>query len=98
MTGAGKQGQACMEHRYGFTLQELNLPFHVSETQRVSADVLTQLPADQFPHVAEVITHVMKSGSTENFEFGLDLILDSLERILDRAEPSSRLKGNDTSS
>ena len=71
-------------HLYGFTLQELNLPFHVSETQRVSADVLTQLPADQFPHVAEVINEVMQLGRKEDFEFGLDLILDGLERTLDR--------------
>jgi AcrR family transcriptional regulator len=73
-------------HLYGFTLQELNLPFEVEETQQVSADVLTQLPADQYPHVAEVITEIMQTGRAENFEFGLDLILDGLERILDRAE------------
>jgi len=85
-------------HLYGFTLQELNLPFEVEEAQQVSADVLTQLPADEFPHVAEVITEIMHSGRTENFEFGLDLILDGLERILDRAEASSNLKGNGTTS
>ncbi|HEY8619831.1 MAG TPA: TetR/AcrR family transcriptional regulator C-terminal domain-containing protein [Dermatophilaceae bacterium] len=72
-------------HLYGFTLQELNLPFDVSETQQVSASVLPQIPADEFPHVAEVITHVMQSGRAENFQFGLDLILDGLEAILNRA-------------
>ncbi len=72
-------------HLYGFTLQELNLPFEVVEAPQVSADVLPQLPADEFPHVVEVITHVMQSGRTENFEFGLDLILDGLERILDHS-------------
>ena len=36
-------------HLYGFTLQELNLPFDVSETQQVSASVLPQIPADEFP-------------------------------------------------
>jgi len=73
-------------HLYGFTLQELNLPFDVSETQQVSASVLPQIPADEFPHVAEVITHVMQSGRAENFQFGLDLILEGLEAILNRAE------------
>jgi len=72
-------------HLYGFTLQELNLPFDVSETQQVSASVLPQIPADEFPHVAEVITHVMQSGRAEDFQFGLDLILDGLEAILNRA-------------
>jgi AcrR family transcriptional regulator len=72
-------------HLYGFTLQKLNLPFNVSETQQVSADVLGQLPADEYPHVVEVITEIMQSGREESFEFGLDLILDGLERTLDHA-------------
>jgi hypothetical protein len=42
------------------------------------------LPADEFPHVVEIITHVMKSGREEDFEYGLDLILDGLEKVLDR--------------
>jgi AcrR family transcriptional regulator len=71
-------------HIYGFTLQELNLPFEVEETQQVSADVLGRIPAEQFPHVVEVITAIMQTGRVENFEFGLDLILDGLERRLDR--------------
>ena len=70
-------------HLYGFTLQELNLPFEVEETQQVSAAVLGQFPADEFPHVVEVITEIMQSGRAEDFEFGLDLILDGLERRLD---------------
>jgi AcrR family transcriptional regulator len=72
-------------HLYGFTLQKLNLPFDVSETQQVSADVLGQLPADEYPYVVEVITEIMQSGREENFELGLDLILDGLERTLDQA-------------
>jgi hypothetical protein len=73
-------------HLYGFTLQELNLPFEVEQTQRVSAEVLTQLPVGEFPHVAEVISEVMQSGRIEDFEFGLALILDGLERALERGE------------
>jgi len=84
-------------HLYGFTLQELNLPFEVEEAPQVSADVLTQLAADEFPHVAEIITHVMQSGRVENFEFGLDLILDGLEGVLNRAEGSSKSRGKTTS-
>ena len=72
-------------HIYGFTLQELGLPFEVEETQQVSADVLQQLPVDEFPHVVEVITKIMQTGRVEDFEFGLDLILDGLERILEKS-------------
>jgi AcrR family transcriptional regulator len=71
-------------HLYGFTLQKLNLPFEVEETQQVSAAVLGQLPADEYPHVVEVITEIMQSGREEDFEFGLDLILDGLQRTLDQ--------------
>jgi AcrR family transcriptional regulator len=72
-------------HIYGFTLQELNLPFDVEETRQVSAAVLGQLSANEYPHVVEVITEVMQSGRKESFEFGLDLILDGLERTLHQA-------------
>jgi AcrR family transcriptional regulator len=70
-------------HIYGFTLQELSLPFEADEAPQVSADVLGQLSPDKYPHVVEIITHVMTSGRVEDFEFGLDLILDGLERILE---------------
>ncbi len=71
-------------HIYGFTLQELGLPFDVDETRQVSADVLPQLPADEFPHIVEVITQIMQVGREEDFDFGLELILDGLQRILDK--------------
>jgi AcrR family transcriptional regulator len=71
-------------HLYGFTLQQLNLPFEAGEARQVSAGVLSQLPVHEYPHVVEVITEIMRSGREENFEFGLDLILDGLERTLDR--------------
>jgi hypothetical protein len=45
--------------------------------------VLGQLSAQEFPHVVEIITHVMQSGRVEDFEFGLDLLLDGLERNLE---------------
>ncbi|HEY4314766.1 MAG TPA: TetR/AcrR family transcriptional regulator C-terminal domain-containing protein [Actinomycetes bacterium] len=70
-------------HIYGFTLQELGLPFAADEASQVSADVIGTLDAEQFPHVVEVISHVMRSGRVEDFAFGLDLILDGLQRTLD---------------
>ena len=70
-------------HIYGFTLQELGLPFAPDEAPQVSAEVLGQLDGGAYPHVVEIITHVMQSGRVEDFEFGLDLILDGLERLLE---------------
>jgi hypothetical protein len=50
---------------------------------------LGQLSAEEFPHVVEIITHVMQSGRVEDFEFGLDLLLDGLERHLEAADRAS---------
>jgi len=84
ITGALDAWHTLDSHIYGFTLQELSLPFAVEDTRQVSADVLRQLTADRYPHVVEVITEIMRSGREENFEFGLDLILDGLQRTLDQ--------------
>jgi len=49
---------------------------------------LRTIPADEYPHLREmVVDYAMKSGYDESadFEFGLDLILDSLQRLLDQA-------------
>jgi AcrR family transcriptional regulator len=87
--GALDAWHALDSHIYGFTLQELGLPFDADEAPTVSADVLGALSADQFPHVVEVITHVMTSGRVEDFDFGLELILDGLGKTLRRRHSSA---------
>jgi AcrR family transcriptional regulator len=71
-------------HIYGFTLQELQLPFDASDNAQVSADSLELVDPAQFPYVVEVVTEVSRTGRVERFEFGLELILDGLERTLDQ--------------
>ena len=47
---------------------------------------LGALPADEYPYLREmVVDYAMQPGRDENadFEAGLDLILDGLERLLD---------------
>jgi AcrR family transcriptional regulator len=80
--GALDAWHALDSHIYGFTMQELSLPFDAADAPQVSAAVLPGLSASDFPHVVEVIGRVMQTGRTENFAFGLDLILDGLERAL----------------
>jgi hypothetical protein len=46
-----------------------------------------RFPADEYPHLAELTAeHVLQPGYeySNEFEFGLDLILDGLERTCDR--------------
>jgi AcrR family transcriptional regulator len=66
-------------HIYGFTLQELQLPFDAADNAQVSAEVLELFDPTQFPYVVEVVTEISRTGRVEHFEFGLDLILDGLE-------------------
>ena len=76
---------------YGFALQQINLPLQSREqVAEVGESILRQL-AGEYPHLAEMITdHAMKPGYdyAKEFEFGLDLILDGLERL--RTKVSSR--------
>jgi AcrR family transcriptional regulator len=70
---------------YGFALQEKTMPVDTPEELAEAAEnVRRQFPADEYPHLAETISeHVTQSGYdfADEFEFGLDLILDSLERL-----------------
>ena len=70
---------------YGFALQEKNLPFdepdQVSEVMEIQSQSVPEM-AD-YPYLVEVATEMAKAGydyATE-FEFGLDLLLDGLERF-----------------
>ena len=69
---------------YGFAQQQQNVTYNTSEeAAQVAESILLQIPADEYPYLAELITeHAMKPGYdyAEEFEFGLDLILDGLER------------------
>ena len=71
---------------YGFALQEKTLPFETPEELAMIAEmVLALMPPDEYPHLAELtVDHVLQPGYSygDEFEFGLDLILDGLERSL----------------
>jgi AcrR family transcriptional regulator len=73
----------------GFALQELTLPFDTpGELAEAAESILRQFPADEYPHLAETITeHVTKSGYdyADEFEVGLALILDGIQRLRDTA-------------
>jgi AcrR family transcriptional regulator len=69
---------------YGFALQEASLPFDTAEeTAEVAEMMFKQFSADEYPHLTELtVEHVLQPGYDygNEFEFGLDLILDGLER------------------
>jgi AcrR family transcriptional regulator len=73
---------------YGFALQQINLPLQSrQQVAEVGESILRQL-GSEYPHLAEMIVqHAMQPGYAyaEEFEFGLDLILDGLERLREPA-------------
>jgi len=74
---------------YGFALQEASLPFDTSEdTAELAQAMLAQFPAQEYPHLAEfTFRHVLQPGYDygSEYEYGLDLILDGLDRALQAA-------------
>jgi AcrR family transcriptional regulator len=74
---------------YGFALQEETLPFDAAEEVAAIVETfLEQFPTEEYPYLAELsVEHIMKPGYDygDEFEFGLDLILDGLERAQARS-------------
>jgi AcrR family transcriptional regulator len=72
---------------YGFGRQQLNMSAGRDlEPEQMAEAFLRGIPADEYPYLREmVVEYAMNSGHDESadFEFGLSLILDGLQRLLD---------------
>jgi hypothetical protein len=69
---------------YGFALQQASLPFtDTDQLANMTNEVfLPQLPTDEYPYLNESASELMQSDydPADEFTYGLDLILDALER------------------
>jgi AcrR family transcriptional regulator len=69
---------------YGFALTKMNLPFDTTEEiGEVAQSMLEPFPLNAYPNLLEFLNeHVMKPGYDygDEFEYGLDAILEGLER------------------
>jgi AcrR family transcriptional regulator len=77
---------------YGSLLQQQNLPFETPEESVELAGIM--LPAahsDAYPSLAEVVSELSKSGYDyrKEFEFGLRLVLDAIQRFDSRKRQRS---------
>lgn len=73
---------------YGFALTEQNLPFDGSAeaVSQMAIELHDHLPTDEYPHLIEFVAEHVKGRDYDygdEFEVGLELILDSLERLRD---------------
>ena len=68
---------------YGFALTKMNLPFDATDDiADMAQDMLEPFPVDAYPNLVAFITeHAMQPGYdfADEFEYGLDLVLDGLE-------------------
>ena len=74
---------------YGFAMQQRSLPFDtLVEAQEVGRQMFARMPPGAYPHLTELtVQHILQPGYDygDEFEYGLGLILDGLERALHAA-------------
>ena len=74
---------------YGFALQEASLPATSGDAMAELAQSMSAaMPVEEYPNLVEFTTeHVLQPGYDfgHEFDFGLDLVLEGLERSLRRA-------------
>jgi AcrR family transcriptional regulator len=68
---------------YGFTLHEVSWPFDSEEQLDVAADLGRQVSTETYPHLGEMLGWIMENTRSResDFYFGLDLILDGIEKL-----------------
>ena len=71
---------------YGFALTKMNLPFDTTtDIAEMAETMLEPFPTGEYPNLAAFITeHAMQPGYdfADEFEYGLDVVLDGLERAV----------------
>ena len=72
---------ALDSHTYGFTMQELAMPFDAAGAPGVAEELATRVFRDVYPNLAAMAELAMSGAQMLDFEFGLDLLLDGLERL-----------------
>jgi AcrR family transcriptional regulator len=72
---------------YGFAVQEASLPFEGPDgAAEVAGPIMALMEAGEYPHMVEfAVQHAMLPGYDfgDEFDFGLDLVLDGLARMLE---------------
>jgi AcrR family transcriptional regulator len=70
---------------YGYVLQEISLPFSTPEETQEVADAVVEQAGGDFPNLAAMATgYALQTEYSfeDEFHFGIDLILDGLEKML----------------
>ncbi|MFC5286624.1 TetR/AcrR family transcriptional regulator [Actinokineospora guangxiensis] len=84
-------GHSCAlidSHVFGYVVRRLDLPFDPENLAEWAEHNLPQIPAERYPHVHAIAQRIVAAEYRDaDFEFGLEIILDGLERLLASAAP-----------
>jgi Tetracyclin repressor-like, C-terminal domain/Bacterial regulatory proteins, tetR family len=74
---------AIDSHIYGFTLQELNFPIKTTEYAKAAQEYIPNIPADKYPYMNRLTYYIIDGyyDGIVDFNFGLELILDGLDKL-----------------
>ena len=80
---ADRAWNAIDSHIYGFTLQELKFPFQPKDYSDAANRFLPLIPAEKYPYMNVMTLEIIekKYDGICNFEFGLEMILEGLDRL-----------------
>lgn len=88
--GAARAFSLLDSYIYGFGIQQFNFSADsdVSTEERAEA-ILAYIPAETYPYLHRMASQAMQVGydAEADFDFGLEIVLDGLERILDESRP-----------
>jgi AcrR family transcriptional regulator len=95
---AYKAHLAINSYIYGFVQQEIHWPFKPIDQGKVAAMLRPQVSQNEFPYLSEMLGSIIKQRAEDqnrsdpdahapDFQFGLDLLLHSLERIRLESQP-----------
>ena len=88
LDGAARAFSLLDSYIYGFGIQEFNFSADGDASAEEMAEAfLAAVPAEKYPYLHRMASHAMETGydAESDFNSGLELILDGLERILDES-------------
>jgi AcrR family transcriptional regulator len=88
MEGAVRAFSLLDSYIYGFGIQVFNMSTSGDGSQEEKAEaILASIPAADYPYLHRMASHAMQVGydADADFGFGLEIILDGLERILEES-------------
>lgn len=86
--GAQRAFSLLDSYIYGFGMQQVNFSAaDGASTEEMAEAILAYIPAEEYPYLHRMASHAMEVGydADADFEFGLEIILDGLKRILDKS-------------